>query len=581
VLARRSHLAALLGALSLVLSLSAADARADSGTVDLIVRRDAGLNATERRDIRDDAGVEHQRTMRLSDTEVVSVPADRAAAALADLRANPDVRFAMPDAKVSAAAVPSADPYYPAMWGLGAMDVPAAWPSATGAGVTVAVVDTGIQADHPDLAGRIATNPAETMNGLDDDGDGKTDDVNGWDFVQNDNVPQDGKGHGTHVSGTIAAANGNGIGVTGVAPDAKVYPLRVLDDTGNGYFSWAADAFDLAGDMGIRIVNASMGGVGNLDSLLEPIFDSHPNTLYVVAAGNNSQDLDAGGSFAPCQVPSANVVCVAASDDTDSAAYFSNYGASSADLFAPGVNIMSTYPTSLYGSMDGTSMATPHVAGEAALLLSAHPGLSTAQLKAALLDSAESEPALVGLAAHGRANAALALQSLAGFDSDGDGIVDTHDSCPAVAGLAPTGCPAPAAAPPATLTPAPAPVVAPAPAPVAAPLPAPVVAPAPVATKPVAPPATTAPAPAAPAVKTSGRRVTVTEPAVPGVKLTVRVQRKVCKSGRCSWKTVATKTGGAGAPVTVSKSYAAGSYRATVSAAGRKPKTKAFTVRAR
>jgi subtilisin family serine protease len=574
VVVHRAHIAALLGALSLALGLAlswSAAARADAGTVNLIVRRDAGLTAGEREGIRDDAGVEHERNMRLSDTEVVSVPADRAAAALADLRSDPDVRFAIPDGKVSAAAVPSADPFFPDMWGLPAMDVPEAWSTATGAGVTVAVVDSGVQADHPDLVGRIATNPGETVNDTDDDHDGKIDDVSGWDFVQEDNVPQDGDGHGTHVSGTIAATNGNGVGVTGVAPDATVYPLRVLDDAGSGEWSWAADAFDLAGDMGIRIVNASMGGRGNFDALFKPIFDAHPNTLYVVAAGNNGEDLDAGGTFAPCQVPSANVVCVAASDNPDAPADFSNYGSSSADLFAPGVDIVSTYLTSVfeYAIENGTSMATPHVAGEAALLLSVHPGLSTAQLKAALLDSAESKPALAGLAAHGRANAQLALLPLADMDGDGDRIADLDDACPSVAGVASAGgCPAPAAPP---VAPAPAPVT---PSP-AAPPPVPAAAPAPVPAPVVRSPLPT------PSVKRSGRRIVVRESGVPGARVTVRVQRKVCRSGRCMWKTVTTRTGRTGAPVTVSKSFATGSYRATVTAAGRKPRTRTFAVRTR
>jgi subtilisin family serine protease len=459
------------------------------------------------------------------------------------------------------------------------MDVPEAWRTATGAGVTVGVVDSGVDDAHEDLAGRIATNAGETgagreTNGADDDGDGKVDDARGWDFVDGDNTPQDGDGHGTHVSGTIAAANGNGAGISGVAPDAKVYPLRVLDDTGDGAWSALADAFDLAGDMGLRVVNASLGGAGDLDALFQPIFDAHPGTLYVVAAGNNGQDLDHGGLFTPCQVPSANVLCVAASDQNDERASFSNYGAASADLFAPGVNIVSTYNDGGYVAMGGTSMATPHVAGEAALLLSADPSLTTAQVKAALLAGTETRPGLAGYAGHGRANAELAVRRVA--DSDHDGVVDSDDACPTVAGSAAAGgCPTAAATPP----PVAAAPVAPAPTTVTPPAPAggTPVSTTPVASAPLAaPPAATLPAVK---VRASGRRVTLREAAVPGVALTVRVARKVCRGGRCTWRTVSSASGRAGRAVAVSRTLAAGTYRATVAGAGCRPRATTFTVR--
>src|SRR5262249_6050139 len=141
-------------------------------------------------------------------------------------------------------------------------------------------------------------------------------------------------GHGTHVTGTIAALADNGIGVAGVAPGARVMPLRALDADGSGSDSTIAEAFDYAGDMGVRIVNAALGGVGPSQPLTDAMA-AHPNTLYVVAAGNSNLNTDAI-AFAPCTSPAANVICVGASTNRDARASFSNYGKTTVDVFAPG-----------------------------------------------------------------------------------------------------------------------------------------------------------------------------------------------------------------------------------------------------
>ena len=163
-----------------------------------------------------------------------------------------------------------------------------AWQRSEGLGVTVAVVDTGINADHEDLTGQLASTKAELegVPGIDDDRNGYVDDVQGWDFIGRDNVAQDGSGHGTHVAGTLAAAGGNGLGVVGVAPRAKVLPLRVLGDDGKGTMSAVASAFDYAGDLGVRVVNASVGGA--YSAAVRTAIAAHPDTLYVVAAGNDA-----------------------------------------------------------------------------------------------------------------------------------------------------------------------------------------------------------------------------------------------------------------------------------------------------
>ena len=303
-------------------------------------------------------------------------------------------------AEVDSAVKPlSTDPYFGSLWGLqntgqsiggqagiadADIDAPEAWARSTGTGATVAVIDTGVETTHADLTGQFTGNPGERgsgreTNGVDDDHNGKIDDWQGWDFVNNDNtVDTQTSTHGTHVSGTIAALANNSVGVAGVAPTAKVVPVKVFGAPGAmSSASTIAQAFDYAGALGVPVVNASLGGPGNAQIVTDAI-NAHPNTLYVVAAGNDGAN--AAGTY-PCNTPAANVVCVGATDNRDQAAYFSNFSATYVDLFAPGVDIYSTYTGGGYAGMDGTSMATPHVAGVAALLASASPGATSAQLK--------------------------------------------------------------------------------------------------------------------------------------------------------------------------------------------------------
>jgi thermitase len=384
------------------LCAAALPAMASAATSDeIIVKREAGLTAAERADVRAGAGVRFERTLPLGDVEVVSAaPGDRADA-LADLRSDPDVVWAEPNRERRAAA---RDPWFPSEWGLentgqtvlgitgtpdADIDATAAWIRTRGRGVTVGVVDSGAQLDHPDL--RL---------------------VAGWDFVDGDATPSDGNGHGTHVAGTIAAPE-NGIGATGVAPAAAVMPLRALNDSGVGSTAATAAAFAYAGDHGVRVVNASLGST--TASLAErDAIAAHPNTLYVVAAGNGGDDgvgddNDIVPTY-PCAYDLANIVCVGATDASDHRAGFSNYGATTVDLFAPGVNIVSTYKNSQYASSDGTSMAAPHAAGVAALLAARDASLTIAQIKADLLAGVDPIVGLTGRAfTGGRLNAAGAL----------------------------------------------------------------------------------------------------------------------------------------------------------------------------
>jgi subtilisin family serine protease len=256
-------------------------------------------------------------------------------------------------------------------------------------------------------------NPGETGEGretnhVDDDGNGLVDDSRGWDWVDHDNTPFDQNGHGTHVAGTIGARGDNAVGVAGVDWHVRIVPLRALDAGGSGFVSDLISAYNYAKQKGIKIVNASLGGDNSSQAERDAIAAA-PNTLFVVAAGNDAANNDISGSF-PCNYPLANVLCVAATDQNDDLASFSNYGAATVDLAAPGVSIESTYPGGEYAYMDGTSMATPHVSGTAALVWSKDPGDTAAVVRQTLFTSADPKPSLLGkTVTGGRLNASRAL----------------------------------------------------------------------------------------------------------------------------------------------------------------------------
>jgi len=439
---------------------------------DIIVQRAPGA---DRQEVRRDAGVKLVTTLPLERTEVVE-PArgESVDSALAALNADPGVVYAEPDREVSISRMPS-DGLFGSLWGLrntgqnyglaGAdIDASLAWDHTDGSGITVAVVDTGVSFSHPDLAGQLTGNPAE-INGrpfVDDDRNGFVDDYRGWDFYSRDNLPQDGSGHGTHVAGTIAAEGFNG-GVIGVAPGAKLIPLRVLGNNGTGYMSTLAAAFQYAGELGVRIVNASLGG--GYSRAVQEAIAAHPKTLFVVAAGNDAANADTSGTAYPCRLPEPNIVCVGASTNRDAPAAFSNYGKGAVDLFAPGVDIVSAYKAPWnYASDSGTSMAAPHVAGAAALALALRPDASASFLRWSLLASADARPALAGLSATGgRLNANRAVAAIRGEEPKAAAPAPTPTPVVTPPPAPPATAPAPPApAPPQATPPAPAPEAAPA-----------------------------------------------------------------------------------------------------------------------
>ena len=276
------------------------------------------------------------------------------------------------------------------------------------------MVDTGVAYKHPDLAGNAWKNPGDPVNGLDDDGDGFSDDVFGADFFANDSNPDDDGGHGTHVAGIIGAQGNKAIGVTGVNWDVNVMSLKFLDENGEGNTADAANAIDYAVAHGARVVNASWGGPSFSQALYGAIRRAgERGTLVVGAAGNEGVNADSRPDY-PAAFDLPNIVSVAATDRTDRLLDFSNYGAKSVDLGAPGDDITSTVPTlsdpSGYASFSGTSMAAPFVSGAAALYLSKFPQASVDQIKAALLQSVDRLPTLAGkTVSGGRLNVARAL----------------------------------------------------------------------------------------------------------------------------------------------------------------------------
>jgi len=289
------------------------------------------------------------------------------------------------------------DPHLTRLWGLADIKAPEIWDITTGSSdVVVAVTDTGMDLDHPDLLPNRWQNPSEIPNnGIDDDGNGYIDDLYGWDAYSGDADPSDDHGHGTHVAGTIAARGNNGEGVVGVAFHAQLMSLKVCSGGGACSSFAGATAILYAANNGARVVNASWGGPSNAGYVADAIrVLEAKGGLFVAAAGNATNDNDVQ-PFYPASHAVDNVISVAAINTGQSLAYFSNYGATRVHVAAPGVSILSTVIGG-YGSSSGTSMAAPHVAGAAALYLAGHPDASLPDLRAALVDRCRNEGPLAG-----------------------------------------------------------------------------------------------------------------------------------------------------------------------------------------
>jgi subtilisin family serine protease len=296
------------------------------------------------------------------------------------------------------------------------MDVLEAWTIQTGdPNLIIAVIDEGVQWDHPDLANNMWRNQGEVAgNGIDDDGNGFVDDVYGYDFYGNDGDPMDEGGHGTHVAGTICAEANNGIGIVGVVHQCKIMALRFLGPQG-GSTSDGIASIDYAVQMGAKISNNSWGGGGFSQALYDSIAAARDaDHIFLAAAGNGGSDgigdNNDGLPHYPSNYNLPNVISVAATDNNDDIAGFSNYGATSVDIGAPGVDIASTFIDDGYVWQNGTSMATPNVTGVVALIRSEFPDWNYQQVIDHLYSTARPAASMAGITTTGGiANAEAAM----------------------------------------------------------------------------------------------------------------------------------------------------------------------------
>jgi subtilisin family serine protease len=409
---RRSSIALL----AAVAAVFAAPSVAVAAEGDIIVKYAAGADAQERADARADADVVARGALPVAQAEVVAPERGTTVGeAVADLERSPDVAYAeadaprsafdlLPDeARVDGHGNPLNDKPFGNLWALrntgqairgitGAVGAdigaPAAWGVTTGnASVKVAVVDSGVDRTHPDLFANLTT---------------------GYDYAYDDADPTDYAGHGTHVAGIIAARGNNGTGVTGVAWQTSLIPVQALDAAGEGSTSDIVSAYTYAVGRGARIVNASFGG-SDYSQLEYNAIRAASNVLFVVAAGNDTANDDTTPSY-PCAYNLPNILCVAATDNSDRLASFSNYGRTSVDIAAPGEQIYSTYRCDSYGWLSGTSMAAPEVSGAAALVLAKSPTLSATALRTKLISTADPlSPADAPKIAGGRLDVAKAV----------------------------------------------------------------------------------------------------------------------------------------------------------------------------
>jgi len=266
------------------------------------------------------------------------------------------------------------DTEYEDQWAIEDIEADYAWNYKTDCSqVLIGVIDTGIDYNHEDLINNIWRNTGEVPgNGIDDDANGLIDDYYGWNFYDENNVPMDGHGHGTHVSGIIAAEGGNGKGIAGICWKAKLVALKALNSSGLGVEEDIAEAINYANSLNIDITNNSYGGSDVVNLIAEAIVDAKTaGFIFVAAAGNDGTDNDTSATY-PANYASSydNVISVAASDETGSIASFSNYGDTTVSIIAPGDEIMSTLPGNIYYEFSGTSMAAPMVTGSVAFIWS-------------------------------------------------------------------------------------------------------------------------------------------------------------------------------------------------------------------
>jgi thermitase len=310
-------------------------------------------------------GLEAKGMVYGTEVQVLHGQGKSTSALIEALSHNPMVEYAEADYIAFADWVPN-DPSWSSQWGPQKVSAPAAWDVTRGSSsVMIAVVDTGVDLDHPDLASKIRT------------------DID-YDYVNNDSTAQDDNGHGTHVAGISAAITNNSTGIAGMCPNCSILPVKVLDASGSGTYSAIASGIRYAADKGAKVINMSLGGSAGSTTLSDAVnYANGKGVLLACAAGNsNTSAASYPAYYSAC-------VAVAATDSSDNRASFSNYG-SWVDTSAPGVSIYATYWNNTYSTLSGTSMATPHVAGLAGLLFS--QGRSQSDVRTRLTSSTYTDP---------------------------------------------------------------------------------------------------------------------------------------------------------------------------------------------
>jgi len=404
----------------------------------IIVVYKEGTNALERRsarnlvlgeisDLNDDEVDDKYRNIlqgRMANYELKKVSTK---AALERLRNHPAIQYAEPDYMVQAEVMPN-DTRFNELWGMhntgqtggvddADIDAPEAWDISIGdRDVVVGVIDTGVDHSHPDLIANAWTNTGEIAgDGIDNDNNGYIDDMHGINAITDVGDPMDDNGHGSHVAGTIGATGNNSEGVVGVNQEVSIVGCKFLDASGSGATSDALKCMDYMvalknNGVNLRVLNNSWGGGGFSQAMSDAIDASEQaDILFVAAAGNSALDNDTNPHF-PSSYEQASVLSIASTTHSDSMSSFSQWGLTSVDMGAPGSAILSTVPGGGYDSFSGTSMATPHVAGAAALVLSVNPDLNVVELKELLMNSGDDNSALSGKTVSGkRLNAHQAL----------------------------------------------------------------------------------------------------------------------------------------------------------------------------
>ena len=360
-------------------------------------------------------------------------PASDVNVVVAELSTNPDVVFAEPDYIAYPADVTDLDyvptssqllppfianqltfddPLYGQQWGLAKINIEGAWNATYGAPtVAIAVIDSGVDRTHVDLAANLWVNPGEIAgNGVDDDSNGLIDDVNGWNFVSGNNDVWDDNGHGTLVAGVAAAIGGNGQGIVGVCPQCKIMPVKAMQASGAANYSDIAAGILYAAEKGAKVINLSLGGYANSNTLKNAI-DAAVNTYgVVVVAGSGNDNLNQ--AFYPAAYD--NVLAVAGTAENDAKLNFSNYAAW-VDVSAPAVNIRTTALGGDWANGSGTSVAAPFAAGLAGLLRTLHPDWNQATIRSQIVHTTDSiasvNPTYLGMLGSGRLNAGTAVQA--------------------------------------------------------------------------------------------------------------------------------------------------------------------------